>query len=199
MKRALVAIALVIAGCSSPTPPPAQSAPESQPPSSTTSENAIGTVKVTTKTLNVRKDASASSDVVGQVKKNDRLALLQTGVEWMRVRLADGTIGWVSAGLVTREGATSSRSRRGCAADSDYRFAKAPTPSFSDSGAHGVVTVDANVDRNGNVTSTKIIANTTGDKALAALAEREIRGARFVAPIRDCAQQAFIFTYKRTF
>jgi TonB family protein len=73
-------------------------------------------------------------------------------------------------------------------------------PSFSDQPTpHGVVTVDANVDRDGNVTSTRVISNSTGDQNLAVLAEHEIRVAKFVAPIRRCAPQPFIFTYKRSF
>jgi len=77
---------------------------------------------------------------------------------------------------------------------------KSTGPSFSDRPtAHGVVTVDANVDTRGIVTSTRLISNTTGDPALAALAEKEIRNARFVAPVRNCVAKAFIFTYKRSF
>jgi TonB family protein len=74
-----------------------------------------------------------------------------------------------------------------------------PTPSFSEGGAHGLVTVEANVDASGRVTATRVVANTTGDEALASTAEREIRGVRFVAPIRNCVARAFIFTYKRAF
>ena len=196
MKKLLFVVAL-FAACATP-PPPVQPVPEIQQPAAA-AEAAIGTVRVTATTLNVRKEASASADVVGQVRKGERLTLLAAGDEWMRVRLADGATGWVSAQHVTREGAQS-RSRRGCPADADYRFAKAPLPAFSDQATpHGVVAVDANVDRNGNVTSTHVISNTTGDQTLAAMAEREIRDAKFVAPIRRCAPQPFIFSYKRSF
>ena len=62
-----------------------------------------------------------------------------------------------------------------------------------------MVTVDAAVDARGNVTSTKLIGNTTGDEALGELAAREIREAKFAPPIRNCVPKAFIFTYKRSF
>jgi len=55
------------------------------------------------------------------------------------------------------------------------------------------------VDTRGNVTSAKVVSNTTGDDSLGALAEREIRGAKFTPPIRNCVAKAFIFTYKRSF
>jgi outer membrane biosynthesis protein TonB len=95
-----------------------------------------------------------------------------------------------------REG---TRARHGCPADAEYQFVKTPTPAFSDSGAHGVVTVDASVDVRGNVASTKLINNTTGDEALGVLTQREIREAKFSPPIRNCVPKAFIFTYKRSF
>ncbi|HKO56427.1 MAG TPA: energy transducer TonB, partial [Thermoanaerobaculia bacterium] len=86
-----------------------------------------------------------------------------------------------------------------CPPDSDFSFVRTPTPSFSEDGPHGLVIVEATVDARGNVTATRVISNDTGEPALAALAEREMRDAKFSPPIRDCAPKAFIYTYKRTF
>jgi TonB family protein len=183
---------MILAACSTPPPP----APETAPPSTLGQEPAIGTVKVTANTLNVRREASASSDVIAQVRRGERLALLSSGDQWDRIRLGTGETGFVSVDHVIREGM---RARRGCPADADYQFTKTPTPAFSESGAHGVVTVEANVDKGGNVTSTTLIGNTTGDESLGVLAEREIRNAKFSPPIRNCVPKAFIFTYKRSF
>jgi TonB family protein len=191
MRKLLIAV-MILAACSTPPPP----APETTPPSTPGQEPAIGTVKVTANTLNVRREASASSDVIAQVRRGERLALLSSADQWDRIRLGTGEIGFVSVDHVIREGV---RARRGCPADADYQFAKTPTPAFSDSSAHGVVTVEANVDKGGNVTSTKLISNSTGDEALGVLAQREIRDAKFSPPIRNCVPKAFIFTYKRSF
>jgi uncharacterized protein YgiM (DUF1202 family) len=180
-------VVLALSHCSSAPGPQAETAPAA----------AIGTVRVTATTLNVRRDASPSSDVVAQVRKGERLALLSDSDEWMRVRLGNGDTGWVSSQFVTREGARSRRS--GCPPDSDYRMVSSPTPSFSEGGAHGLVTVEANVDARGSVTATRVMSNTTGDESLATTAEREIRNVRFVAPVRNCVPRAFIFTYKRAF
>jgi TonB family protein len=180
-------VALALSHCSSAPTPKAETAPAA----------AIGTVRVTAVTLNVRRDASPSSDVVAQVRKGERLALLSDSDDWMRVRLSNGDTGWVSSEYVIREGA---RPRRpGCPPDSDYRMVRAPTPSFSEGGAHGLVTVEANVDASGRVTATRVISNATGDEALASTAEREIRDVRFAAPVRNCVAKPFIFTYKRAF
>lgn len=190
MKRFLTAALLLGAACS--TPPPA---PETTP-QPVEQAKAIGTVRVTATTLNVRREASSTSDVIAKVSKGDRLALLSVSDDWDRVRLASGEVGFVSILHVIREG---TRARKGCPADAEYQFTKTPRPAFSDSGAHGVVTVDAAVDARGNVTSTKLIGNTTGDEALGVLAAREIREAKFAPPIRNCVPKAFIFTYKRSF
>lgn len=194
MKRFLFGI-LILAACATPAPPPAP-APQ---PSTPAAEAAIGTVRVATSVLNVRKEPSLSGAVMTQVKKGDRLDLLSSGDEWMHVRLADGSTGYVSAGLVTREGVTR-KARKGCPADTDFTFAKTPVPSFSENQtSHGIVMVDATVNTRGDVTATKIISNTTGDESLGFMAEREIKNARFVAPIRNCVPRPFIFTYKRSF
>ena len=190
MKRFLFAI-LILAACATPQ---AQS-PAPQP--AEVPGQAIGTVKVTATTLNVRREPSASADVIAQVRRGERLALLSSGDEWDRIRLGTGEIGFVSAQHVIREGGQ--RSRRGCPADADYRFVKTPTPAFSDSTAHGIIIVEASVDTRGNVTSTRVVSNTTGDEALGLLTEREIREAKFSPPIRNCVPKAFIFTYKRSF
>lgn len=189
MKRLLIAT-VVLAACSTPPPTPEAA------PKPAAAETVIGTVRVTATTLNVRREAASSADVIAQVRKGDKLALLSGGDEWDRVRLETGEVGYVSVLHVIREG---QRARKGCPADAEYQFAKTPTPAFSDSGAHGIVTVDATVDKQGNVTSTKLISNTTGDETLGALTEREIRQAKFTPPIRNCVPKAFIFTYKRSF
>lgn len=195
MKKVFFIVLVAFAACSTPTPPQPESAPQ-QPPGE---EKQIGMVKVTATLLNVRRDASSSSDVLAQVRRGERLPLLSpSNDEWYRVRLGTGVVGFISAQHAVREGAPS-RARRGCPADADYAFVKTPTPAFSENSAHGIVTVEANVDVKGNVTSTKVVGNTTGDDALATLAEREIRTATFTAPVRNCVPKAFIFTYKRSF
>jgi uncharacterized protein YgiM (DUF1202 family) len=191
--RRFLVVSLIFAACST-SPPPA---PVAQPAEVPGAEKAIGTVRVTANTLNVRREAAATSEVIGQVRKGERLALLTASDEWDRVRLGNGTIGFVASQHVIREGAA--RARRGCPADADYQFVKAPSPAFSESGPHGIVTVEANVDARGNVTSTRVVSNTTGDGSLAVVAEREIRQSKFSPPVRDCVAKAFIFTYKRSF
>jgi len=146
----------------------------------------------------VRKEATTSADVVTQVRRGTKLALLGDDRGWLKVRLATGEVGWVSAQHVARDGEAPPR-RKGCPADSDFSFVKSPLPDLRQQAAHGLVVVDAYVDVKGNVTSTKVISNSTGDVALASLTDCEIRTAKFAPPVKNCVARAFIFTYKRSF
>jgi TonB family protein len=108
----------------------------------------------------------------------------------------------VSSQHVARDGdaaAVPSRRRGGCPPDSDYRFVTPPRPSFNENGPHGVVTIEASVNAEGVVTSTKVVSNTTGEEAYATLAAREVKEARFAPPVRNCVTRAFVFTYRRAF
>src|SRR5258706_10526171 len=120
MRRIAVGPAVVLAlsllaRCAAPPAPPPAAAPEPEPAPLTapTEPAAVGTVRVTASTLNVRKEPATTSDVVAQVKKGDKLALLATRADWSNVRLADGTTGWVSSKLVSNDAAASTGRRRG--------------------------------------------------------------------------------------
>lgn len=156
-------------------------------------------MRVTASALNVRREPSADAEIVTQVKKGTSLGVLRNDQSWTKVKLADGSIGWVASRFVSSGSERAKTKKGGCPPDSDYAFLEMPTPSFSDSGAHGLVVVEANVNTKGIVTSTKLVSNTTGDEALAFLTQREIQSAKFSPPIRNCVPRAFIFTYRRTF
>ncbi len=195
---AAAAVSLSLLSCQAPPPPPTQPAPAPAPAPAAAAP--IGTVRVTASALNVRADASTNADVIAQVKRGERMALLEETESWMKVKLSTGQTGWAASRFLDREGQKPTARKRGrCPADSDFAFATTPTPNLSDSPKHGLVVVDATVDTRGNVVSTKVVQNSTGDDALAFLTEREIRAAKFIPPVRNCAAKAFIFTYKRTF
>lgn len=140
--------------------------------------------------------------VITQVRRGTALSVLSAGESWTKVRLANGATGWVASRFVTSGDArTASRPprRSGCPPDSDYAFIETPTPAFSDRDAPGLVVVEATVNTKGLVTATRVVSNSTGDEAQALLAEREIKGAKFSPPIRNCVARSFIFTYRRTF
>src|SRR4051794_25728690 len=199
MKR--VAIVLLLAACSAPPPAPVPvpvPVPAPETPQST-AETPIGTGRVNASVLNVRGEASPQGEVVGHARRGERVTILGESGEWLRVRTGGGEVGWVSSQHVARDDAAapSPRGRRGCPPDSDYRFVTAPRPSFNENGPHGVVTIEAAVNVQGTVTSTKVVSNTTGEEALAAIAAREVTAAKFAPPVRNCVARAFLFTYRR--
>ncbi len=205
MRRVLLALSLlIVCSCAAPPAPPPVAAPEASPPPAVIEEKVSGTVRVTASALNVRREPSGDAEVIAQVKKGTELGVLRSDESWVKVRLADGSIGWVAQRFVADKTASSTTKRAqtkrgGCPPDSDFAFVEMPTPSFSDGGAHGLVVVEATVNTKGIVTSTKLISNTTNDEALAFLTQREIQSAKFSPPIRNCAPRAFIYTYRKMF
>jgi uncharacterized protein YgiM (DUF1202 family) len=196
LKKLFAACALFAFACSTSTtveaPPPA-------PPSTTAPAivPAKTTVYVTTSAVNVRRDPSMTGEVLKQAKKNEAMTFVSSADDWTKVQLADGTIGWVASRFVSQSLSAQS-AKPGC--NTDFAFIKTPKPAFAEGGTkHGLVVVDAYVNPSGNVTSTKVITNDTGDPKLASLAENEIKSAKFEAPKRSCVARAFIFTYKRSF
>lgn len=192
MKQLFICVLLAV-GCSAPPPPKPVVAPAPQ------IQRELGAGHVTATALNVREEPSADAPALTMVRRGDTLQLLEEKDGWYRVRVASGGVGWVSAKYVAMGAPPPRRRRAGCPPDSDYAFEKSPLPSFSEDGRHGLVVVDANVNTDGAVTSTKVVSNNTGDAALAAIAEREIRAAKFIAPVRNCVKRSFVFTYKRAF
>jgi hypothetical protein len=206
MRRVLPVVALLfVCSCSAPPPPAPVMAPEvvAPQPSAPVEEVVSGTVRVTASALNVRRDPSVDAGVVAHVKKGTELGVLRSDESWLKVRLPDGSTGWVAERFVSRDGGSqkkhASGKRGSCPPDSDFAFLEMPVPAFSDSGAHGLVIVEATVSAKGIVTSTKVLANVTGDEALAFLTEREIKSAKFSPPIRNCGPRAFIYTYRKVF
>lgn len=195
MKRVLLFL-LLAAACAAPPPPAPKVAPE------TVEDRVVGSVTVKATALNVRANASTDAEVIKLAKRGEKLSLLKDDGDWMKVKLASGEVGWVSSQHVGREGAKPAAKKKksgSCPPDSDYAFAKTPTPTFSDRPKPGMVVVEANVNTSGDVVSTKVVSNTTGDEAMAFLTEREIKQAKFVVPIRNCVPRTFIYTYRRTF
>jgi TonB family protein len=168
------------------------------------------TVAVTASVLNVRSEADAEAEVLLQVKRGTLLEVLEAGESWTRVRTSNGVTGWVATRFIGSPSAVSasasssprtrgrpSKTRGGC--ESDFAFLEAPTLRFSDSGAHGLVVIEANVSSAGKVTSAKVISNSTGDDSLGFLAVKEIESAKFAPPMRNCVPRAFVYTYRRTY
>lgn len=196
---------LIVAGCQSVPPASPVEPVASETETVVATEPAlIGIVTVNASALNIRSEPSMSGEILTQVDRGEDLPLLEVRESWMLVRLPDGRTGWGASRFFLRDGekpASGVQRRGNCPPDSDFAFATEPTPTFSDweRGDRGDVVVEVHVDAEGNVTSTKVISNATGDESFASRAEQEIASATFIAPVRNCVPREFIYTYKRTF
>jgi uncharacterized protein YgiM (DUF1202 family) len=132
------------------------------PPAAPVEELVSGTVRVTASALNVRRDPAADAEVIVQVKKGTALGVLKSDESWLKVRLADGSAGWVAERFVAREGASPKKraaAKRGsCPADSDFAFLETPTRRHSPRWrARAGDRVEASVvNARGTVTSAKV-------------------------------------------
>jgi uncharacterized protein YgiM (DUF1202 family) len=204
--RLAILILVLLAACS-PSPAPVAAPSTPAPPAGPSGGGLVTrTLYVSASALNVRAERSTESAVLAQLRKDAEVPILAEDDGWYQVRLPDGREGWVAARFVSETKAaeapaaaarTSGKKRGGC--ESDYAFTQTPALSFSEGDAHGLVVVEATVSAKGVVTATKVITNNTGDPAAGAVAEREIRSAKFAPPIRNCQPRSFIFTYRRTF
>lgn len=184
------AAVLLVLACQTAAPPP-EPPPADPPPAAIGAETAIGTVRVTASRLNVRSAPSTSHAVLTTIRRGQRAELLATADAWSRIRLSGGEVGWVASRYV--------REDKGCPADRQFEIVKSPLMAFNDSGAHGVVVIEATVSASGKVTATKLVRNETGDPALAEIAASEIRRAEFRAPVVNCVTRSFIYTHRRAF
>lgn len=196
MKRALSALVLLLAfqlGCQSgetppPEPPPAPEAVAASP----TPPAAEVALTVTSRVLNFRQEASAKSAALGQLKKGEKVLLVEERGAWVRVKLSDSKVGWVDARYV-RKGS------QPCLPDRPSSIASEPPLRMSTEGPHGRVVVEGEVGPDGVVKKTKMVSNGSGNAELAAQAEGELKQMKFVAPVRHCRVQTFAYTYTRNF
>jgi len=190
----VAALLIVAAACqtSAPPPPPTPAPVAAQPAAEAAPAPAPETVRVTGSKLNVRASPTTAAASVARVKKGDQLAVLGRDGEWVQVKLADGTTGWVS-GRYVAAGAP-------CPADKASAELLSDVPlSLREGATIGQVVIDATVDASGSVASTKVVQDTTGTPELRERALAEVNALKFSPPVRDCKPVPFVYTYTRNF
>ncbi len=194
-RLALLAIGCAAAACrTAPLAPPAPPAPPAVVPGTAVAPvpPPPETVRVTGSRLNVRRAPAVTAATVTRVRRGERLAVLGRDGDWLRVALAGGGEGWVSARYV--------RSDAPCPADKPgAELLSDPPLSFRDGASAGRVVIEATVDSSGRVAATKVVADSTGAPELVKRAEDEARALKFSPPVRDCRALPFVYTYTRNF
>jgi outer membrane biosynthesis protein TonB len=194
MLALFISLTVALAGCQSAEAPAPEPPPAPAPPAEAAAPPQVEPVvlSVTSRVLNLREEASAKSASLGQLKKGDKVVLAEERGGWVRVKLPDSRIGWVDARYV-RKGAEP------CLPDRPYAVASEPPFRMGADGPHGRVVVEGEVGPDGVVKKTKVVSNGSGNAELAARAEGELKQMKFVAPVRNCRVQTFIYTYARNF
>ena len=191
---AAAALLIVAAACqTSAPPPPSPPAPAAvQPAPEAAPAPPPETVRVTGSKLNVRSRPTTAAASVARVRRGDQLAVLGRDGEWVQVKLADGTVGWVSGRYVAADAP--------CPADKASAELLSDVPlSLREGATIGQVVIDATVDASGSVASTKVVQDTTGTPELRERALAEVKALRFSPPVRKCKPVPFVYTYTRNF
>ncbi len=193
---ALLLAALLLACTSAPPAPP----PEPLPPPVEAPVEVVREVpppppvilRVTGTSLNVREGPSTSRTTVGKVKRGETLTMLGEADGWYQVRLASGGTGWVHGKYVRKE--------EPCLPDkATAEILNEPEGTLRPAAGTGRVVIEATVNAQGAVASTKLLENSTGSPEQLLEAERELRTLRFSPPVRKCRPVPFIYVYTRNF
>ena len=146
----LTALAVVLASACSP--------PESTQKVDT--RDAIAIYYVTTPELKVHAAPSDQAAVVTRFLSGESAAVLsRRNDDWVEVRTANGS-GWAHMSELGSADATKQDSR-----NPSPRFERVPAP-ISAPSTHGTIYIEANVNTDGQITSAKLITNTTGSDDL---------------------------------
>ena len=176
--RFLLAI-LLLAACR--TEPPATAPVDTREP--------IEVAYVGAPELQVHAKASDASPVITTYLNGESVSLLARKGDWVEVRTA-GASGWAHAADLMNAASAASEEK-----NPSPKFKSPPSPVVQP-GAHGEVYIEANVNDQGEVTSSKIIVNSTGSEALAAQNEAALRRARFYPIVQKGNRVPFVYYYR---
>ena len=122
----------------------------------------------------------------------ESVSLLARKGDWVEVKTA-GASGWAHAADLTNADVAKQEEKNPTA-----RFRTPPSPVVQP-GAHGAIFIEANVNDQGEVTSTTVVVNETGSAALAAQNEAALRAARFYPVVQKGNRVPFIYDYRVTY
>jgi uncharacterized protein YgiM (DUF1202 family) len=183
MKRALLAV-LLFAACAKEAPPAATQTVDTREP--------MAVLYVGTPKLDVRTQPNDTAEIMATYQNGEALSVLAEKGEWTEVRTGISS-GWAKrADLATAEEKTKAES------DPQANFRIMPLP-VTAPGARGEIYIIADVNSDGEVTSTHIAVNTTGSAALANQNEAALRAARFHPMIVKNQRKPFKYYHRVTY
>jgi uncharacterized protein YgiM (DUF1202 family) len=142
--------------------------------------------------MQVHAKADDASRVRTTFLSGESVSILSRKGDWVEVRTAAGS-GWVRAADLTNAEAAKKEE------DNPTPKFKTPPSPVVQPGAHGTIFIEANVNEQGEVTSTIVVANETGSAALAAQNEAALRQARFHPIVKKGRRVPFLYDYSVTY
>jgi len=139
--------------------------------------------------LQVHKWAKDDSPVIATYLSGESVSIMSKRGDWAEVRTA-GATGFVHAAELS-DAATAQKEKE----NPEPKFRNIPSP-VTAPGAKGTVYIEAQVNTEGEITSTKIIENTTGRPELASRNAEALERARFYPIVIKGDRKPFVYYYR---
>lgn len=134
--------------------------------------------------LPVRTHPADSAAVIATYQNGEAIPVLAEKGEWVEVRTGDRA-GWaLAAGLTNAEG------KKAQEESLEPKFRVMPLP-VTAPGARGDIHIEADVNSDGDVTSVRVLTNTTGSQALGEQNAAALRNAKFHPIIKNNSRMPF--------
>ena len=162
----------------------------SEPVEKVDTRSAIATFYVASPELKVHAQPDDKAAVVTKFLSGESVPVLaRRDDDWVEVRTASGS-GWAHMSeLGTAQAA------KQASGNLSPRFERVPAPVASP-GTHGTIYIEANVNTDGQVTSAKVITNTTGSEELAQRTIQALEQARFYPIVVKGEKKPFVYYYR---
>ena len=159
----LAAFILLLAACAAETPVSTETVD---------TRAAIGILYVGAPELPVREQPNDTAAIITTYSNGEAISILAEKGEWVEVRTGD------RAGWARKADLTTADKKLEAETNPEPKFRKMPMP-ISAPSARGEIYIEADVNTDGDVVSTRIITNTTGSASLASQNEAALKSGKF--------------------
>jgi TonB family protein len=188
MRRLLLAAILLAACAKSEAPAANDTADDVRTP--------IATEYVRGVDLKVHGKPDDASPVVATYGTSESVSILSKKGDWDEVRTVDGS-GWVHASELATAAEIAKANADGAegAGNTSARFIVPPEP-VTQPGAHGDITLEADVNSSGEVFNVRVTENNTGSEALAQRNVESLKKARFAPIVKHGERMPFTYEHR---
>jgi len=139
--------------------------------------------------LPVREQASDTAPVITTYSNGEAISVLAEKGEWVEVRTGDRS-GWARAADLT-----DAAGKEEAENNPDPKFRVIPMPVSAPS-ARGEIYIEADVNTEGEITSARVLENTTGSAALAEQNVNALKNGRFYPIVKDGERRQFKYYHR---